>query len=349
MNSTIYHTLALTKIRRRRTFSGDGDILVKVGQKVSPTDIVAKSYPNQKFIILNIRKLLNLNNTEDARRAINSKVGDKLKSGDTIAGAQNMFSKAVQAPEDSEVFAISGSQIVLRVLNDPELVYAGFEAIVVELLPEQGAILENNGVLLQGVWGNQKIGSGLLVSITDSPQQELIRGQLGIHLRGSILLGGYCRDPEILKLASEFPLKGLILSGIHPDLVSETYKLQIPVILLEGFYPTPLNLRAFNLLKSNEKREVTINAVYKNEKEEKPEIIIPVNAEGNLPSGYISLKSGVVVRVNNGIHKGRAANFERIIKGNTSLNNGVKTICALVNFDEEEQAQIPLANLDILE
>jgi hypothetical protein len=349
MNSIIYHTLALTKIRRRRIFSGDGDILVKVGQKVSPTDIIAYTYPNQKFVILNIRKLLNLNNNEEARRAINLKVGDQLKSGEIIAGSQNVFSKAVQAPADSEVFAISGSQVVLRIQNDPEPLYAGFEAIVIELLPEQGVILENNGVLVQGVWGNQKIGSGLLVSVIESPEQELKRSQLEVKLKGSILLGGYCKDPEILKLTSELALKGLILTGIHPDLIQDIYKLQIPVILLEGFAPSPMNLRAFNLLKSNEKRETTINAVYKKGMDEKPEIIIPVGAEGELPSGHIILKPGLVVRVNSGLHKGRAANIESIIKGTLNLENGIKTNCALINFSDEEQARIPLANLDILE
>lgn len=349
MNSTIYHTLALTKIRRKRIFSGDGDILVKVGQKVSPTDVIANTYPNQKFVILNIRKLLNLNNTEEARSVIDVKIGDHLKAGTVIASAQNVFSKAIQAPVDSEVFVISGSQVILRILTDPEPLYAGFDAIVTELLPEQGAILENNGVLVQGVWGNQKIGSGLLLSSIESPEQELMKNQLKIHLRGSILLGGYCRDPEVLKLATDLPLKGLILSGIHPDLITDTYKMQIPVILLEGFSPSPMNLRTFDLLKSNEKRDTTINAAYKKEMDEKPEIIIPVGTEGLLPSENITMKPGLVVRVNNGKHKGRAANIVRIIRGMVNLENGIKTKCALVNFSNEEQAQIPLANLDILE
>ena len=349
MNSTIYHTLALTKIRRKRIFSGDGDILVKVGQKVSPTDIIANTYPNQKFSILNIRKLLNLNNIEEARSAIDVKIGDHLKAGTIIAKAQNVFSKAVQAPFDSEVFFIGGSQVILRILTDPEPLYAGFEAIVTELLPEQGVIIENNGVLVQGVWGNQRIGSGLLLSSIDSPEQELTKSQLKIHLRGSILLSGYCRDPETLKLASDLPLKGLILSGMHPNLLPDACKMQIPVILLEGFSPAPMNIRALNLLKSNEKRDTTINAVFKKELGEKPEIIIPVSTEGQLPSENMTIKPGVVVRVNNGEYKGRAANVERIIRGKVNLENGIKTICALVTFNEEEQAQIPLANLDILE
>ena len=250
---------------------------------------------------------------------------------------------------DSEVFVISGSQVILRILTDPEPLYAGFEAIVTELLPEQGAILENNGVLVQGAWGNQRIGSGLLLSSIDSPEQELTKNQLKIHLRGSILLGGYCNDPETLKLASDLPLKGLILSGMHPDLIPDAYKMQIPIILLEGFSPSPMNLRAFNLLKSNEKRDTTINSVFKKELDEKPEIIIPVSTEGLLPSENITIKPGLVVRVNNGEHKGRAANIERIIRGKVNLENGIKTICALVTFNEEEQARIPLANLDILE
>ncbi len=349
MNSSIYHTLALIKIRRKRIFFGRGELLVKVGQKVSPNDIIANTFPNEKYFILNIRKLLNLNNTSEARRSINLKIGDQLKAGEIIAESQNVFSKPIQTPENSEVISIIGSQVVLRVINNSTPLHAGFDAIVSEILPNQGAILETDGVLIQGVWGNQQIGSGVLINLMESPGDELSKKQLGVELRGSIILGGYCRNSEILKIASDLPLKGMILTGLHPDLLSQAKKLRIPIILIEGFSPCPMNIRAFNLIKSNVGRELTINSVYNLNQNEKPEIVIPVQADALLPSEFIDFNPGLVVRVNNGNHMGRAGNFNRILKGTITLSNGVRTTCALVNFSDKEQLQIPLANLDILE
>jgi hypothetical protein len=292
---------------------------------------------------------LNLNNTEEARRSINLKIGDQLKAGEIISESQSVFSKSIQSPADSEVISITGSQVVLRVLNNSKPLYAGFDAIVSEVLPNQGAIIETDGVLVQGVWGNQQIGNGVLVNVLENPKDELLKKHLGLQLRGSIILGGYCREPEILKIASDIPLKGLILTGIHPDLLPQALKLEIPILLIEGFAPCPMNIRVYNLLKSNERREISVNAVYQANQNEKPEIIIPVQAEGLLPTEFSNFKPGLVVRVNNGIHTGRAGNFNKILKGTITLSNGVKTSCALVNFSDKEQLQIPLANLDILE
>ena len=78
-----------------------------------------------------------------------------------------ILTKPIQTPEDSEVISITGSQVVLRVLNNAEPLYAGFDAIVSEVLPNQGAIIETDGVLVQGVWGNQQIGSGVLVNVME--------------------------------------------------------------------------------------------------------------------------------------------------------------------------------------
>ena len=75
METQIYHTLGLAKIQRTRIFPGRGDVLVRVGQKVDASDAIAEFIPEEKFIIVNIRKELNFKNSDDARRSINVKIG----------------------------------------------------------------------------------------------------------------------------------------------------------------------------------------------------------------------------------------------------------------------------------
>lgn len=349
MTADIYHTLALTKIQRLRKIPIQSELLVKVGQKVSATEKIADTYPENKYQIINVKKLLNFNNSQDARRAIELEVGKKLKSGDLIAQSQGVFSKSIKADQDCEVILINGSLVLLKQNQVPQPVLAGFESYVSEIMPNYGIVLETNGVLVQGTWGNQRADSGVLLNTMQQADEEFSAKQIGVNHRGMILMGGYCRNASLLKAAKDFNIRGLILSSINPDLLSLAQEMEFPIIIIEGFSPLPMNMRAFELIKSNEKREVSINAIYDLKLKEKPEIIIPLNAEASAANEAIELSEGLVVRVNEGLFQGKAGMIKRIVNNSVTLFNGVRTTCAIIQFNNEEQASIPLANLDILE
>ncbi|HSM23582.1 MAG TPA: hypothetical protein VK856_01820 [Anaerolineaceae bacterium] len=349
METQIFHTLGLAKIQRTRMFTGRGDVLVKVGQKVDALDPIAEFVPEEKFQIINIKKELNLKNIEDARRSINVKIGDKLHRGDIVARSQGIFSKTVVAQTDSEVINIIGSQIIVRVTQPTKPVIAGFDSIVTEILPFRGVVIETNGALIQGVWGNQKATSGQLTANMDDIFEELTPEKIDVTYRGSIVLGGYCSKVEVLKAAEELNIKGLILSSMSASLATAAINCSIPIILLEGFGPIPLNERAFELLKSNEGKLISLNAIYDPKQSEKPEIIIQMPVEGDQPSESLTIKPGRVVRINNGNYQGRAAVIKKINETKTKLSNGIRTNCAIVELNDEDMISIPLANLDILE
>jgi len=349
METLNFHTLGLAKIQRTRIFSGRGDVLVRVGQKVDASDPIAEFIPEEKFIIVNVRKELNYKNSDDARRSINVKIGDKLIKGDVIAQSSGTISKSVKAQNDSEVVNIISSQIVLRLTQTPKAVLAGFESIVTEILPFRGVVIETNGALIQGVWGNQKATSGPIVSNMNDVFEELTPQKIDVTFRGSIVLGGYCANSEVFKAAEELNIKGLILSSMSASIATAALNCNIPIILLEGFGPIPLNERAYELLKSNEKKVVSLNAIYDVKKFEKPEIIIQLPVEANPPVDGQELKNGCVVRVNSGPNRGKAAVIKKINPAKTKQLNGIRTACATIEFSDEDQISIPLANLDILE
>ncbi|MBE0686459.1 MAG: hypothetical protein IH585_10705 [Anaerolineaceae bacterium] len=349
METLNFHTLGLAKIQRTRIFSGRGDVLVRVGQKVDASDPIAEFIPEEKFIIVNVRKELNYKNSDDARRSINVKIGDKLIKGDVIAQSSGTISKSVKAQNDSEVVNIISSQIVLRLTQTPKAVLAGFESIVTEILPFRGVVIETNGALIQGVWGNQKATSGPIVSNMNDVFEELTPQKIDVTFRGSIVLGGYCANSEVFKAAEELNIKGLILSSMSASIATAALNCNIPIILLEGFGPIPLNERAYELLKSNEKKVVSLNAIYDVKKFEKPEIIIQLPVEANPPVDGQELKNGCVVRVNSGPNRGKAAVIKKINPTKTKQLNGIRTACATIEFSDEDQISIPLANLDILE
>jgi len=349
MFAPIYHTLAVTKIRRTRCFTGKGDLLVRVGQKLNAGDVIATYYPEEIYTQYNLKRLLNLDTLEEARRSINLSGGNLLKKGDVIAETKGLFAKSIKAQEDCVVVSISGSQVLCRVLKNPKSLLAGFDSTVIEILPERGAILENDGALIQGAWGNQKVGSGMFYCLVSQADEELTMNLIDVSMRGAIIMAGTCNNPEVLKIADELPLKGIILASMHPDLIPLALQIEVPIMLIEGFGQIPMNGRAFDLLRSNQKRTVSINTIYNHRSLEKPEIVIPLPVDGHLATEIIEFKKGKVVRVNSGPHIGKAATIVKMNQNLTTLPNGVRSICAQVEFQEEDLAMIPLANLDILE
>lgn len=349
METLNFHTLGLATIQRTRLFSGRGNVLVRVGQKVDASDQIAEFIPEEKFIIVNVRKELNYKNSDDARRSINVKIGDNLKKGDVIAQSSGTISKSIKSQNDSEVVNIIGSQVVLRLMQTKKTILAGFESIVTEILPFHGVVIETNGALIQGVWGNQKTTSGPIVSNMKDLFEELTPQKIDVTFRGSIVLGGYCANSDVFKAAEDLNIKGLILSSMSASIANAALNCSIPIILLEGFGPIPLNERAYELLTSNEKKVVSLSAIYDVKKYEKPEIIIQLPVEANLPVDGQELRKGCVVRVNSGPNQGKAAVLKKINPTKTKLPNGIRTACATIEFSDEDQVSVPLANLDILE
>ena len=60
----VYHTIALTKIRRIRKFNGESNLAVKVGQKVNATEKIADIFPETKYQTINVKKLLRKQETK---------------------------------------------------------------------------------------------------------------------------------------------------------------------------------------------------------------------------------------------------------------------------------------------
>lgn len=349
MFASMYHILALTKIRRTRTFSGKGNIMVRPGQKVNAAETLAEYQSEEQFKILNIKKLLGFSNSEDARRSINVKIGDKLVAGDEVAEKKGLFSDSVTVDSDCEVVHISGHQVLLSEKTVKIPLHAGFDSVVTEILPERGVILETDGVLIQGVWGNQKATSGLLVPLIDSADIELTPNMIDVTYRGAIILGGTVTNPETLTMANTIPLKGIVLGSMHPDLIPIAQAIDVAVIVIDGFGTFPMNKRAFELLHSNAKRNISVNGIYQKHMNEKPELVIPLPTEGYLPSEAIEFKQGQVVRVNCAPYQGQAGKIKKINPGFYEFSNELQAQSALIQFPNDDQAMIPLANLDVLE
>jgi hypothetical protein len=238
----------------------------------------------------------------------------------------------------------------LEVDSPPYELKAGFPGTVVELIPERGAVIESSGNLIQGIWGNGGIDSGLMRILLDKPEDVLTSDRMDVSLRGSVVLAGYCEDEHVLEQAAELPLRGLVLSSLASRLVPIASGLQVPVIVVEGFGLLPLNSLAFNLLSGMDQSEVAVNAeAWDPLRGLRPELLIPRPSENEgEPAGWASLSAGQRVRIIAPPFHGRVGTIHQ---GSPSLEifpSGVKAQSVKINFENGDTAWVPVTNLEVL-
>jgi hypothetical protein len=349
MLASVTHILPLTLIRRTRTLPFSVRVLARQGQKVSAADVIADASLPSRHILLDIRRGLGGISTKEAEKSIARQEGDKLAKGDVIAESGGVFARLVRAPADGEVVSISGGQVLLRVQSTIVELKAGMSGTVVEILPERGAVIEAHGGLLQGVWGNGRIDSGLLLVLAKSPDEELTGARIDVSMRGAVVLAGTCATADALKAAAELPLRGLILSSLASELVPVANKLEYPIVVLDGFGKIPMNELAYKLLSTSEKRDVSINATINPKTGERPEIVIPLPAtgQGTPETDYFAVNQTVCIHGEP--YQGKIGKIIQVRQGLVTLPNGIRTNAADVQLDSETRVLVPLANLDVLE
>lgn len=351
MLAPVVHILPLTRIRRERMLPVPGKVLVRNGQKVSTTDVIAEARLNPEHLLLNIARGLGLPEGK-ADGYLQCKTGMKVAQGDILAGPVGMTQRVVRAPKNGKVIVAGGGQILLELDTPPFELQAGLPGIVVHLIEERGATIETTGSLIQGVYGNGRLDFGLMYVLMRTPDDLLTTDRLDVSLRGSIILGGYCKDPEVLKSAASLPLRAMILASMDAALLPLAERVRFPILIVEGFGQRPMNTAAYNLLTTNERREVAVNAqAWDAFNGARPEIIIPLPAtvEPPLPPDTDRFAAGQQVRLVRHPSQGGIGTIIEIRPGLTPMPSGITVPAAEVQLEGGEKALVPLANLEVIE
>lgn len=350
MQAPVNHIVGLTSIVRERILPFSGTVLVQLNQKVSPNEVIAESNWAREHILLDVARLLRVT-PAIAERLIKIKVDDRVPANTEVAVGKGLFPRSVRTPREGRVVVVGGGQVLIEV-GDPKIeLHAGLPGTVVEIIPNRGAVIQTAGALVQGIWGNGRIESGLLVNIAESPNGVLVANRLDVSLRGSILLAGMVKDAETLKAASELPVRGLILSSLYPSLIPMAREMRFPIMLTEGFGALPMNSAAYKLLSTNAKREITVNAeIYDRYSGARPEAIIqlPTFTDPPIPHEVDDFSPGLQIRMRRPPAMGMIGSIVAIPRGLTMLPSGLRAPAAEVKLENGETVIVPLVNLEVV-
>lgn len=348
MIAPVTHISPIATFRRERVLPFPGRILVRRGQKVSATDVVAEASHHSEHLLIDVVRALGVP-LKQVDKYIKIEEGTPLEKGDLLAGPVGFLKRRIYSPCLGQVILVDNGQILIEVTGKPFHLRAGVPGEVVDFITDKGVTIESTGALIQGVWGNGKIEYGLMSVQAKKPDHVLTVGELDESLRGSILFAGYCDDIGVLRVAEELPLRGLILGSLSTNLLAKAQKLAIPLLVTEGFGRKPLNSVAFKLLSTNDRREIALNAeAWDSLIGTRPEIVIPLPG-----SGVSALKDSGVFASDQQVRALRAPYAGKIgilmsLKGMYLFPNGLHTSVAEVRLETGEIAIIPLANLELI-
>lgn len=343
------HFLPLTLVRRLRMLPAPGKVLVHAGQKVNAQDVIAETRLMGQHAIVDVRRALRLKTVEEAEKLIERQVGESIQKEDILAQSKGFFAHVLRAPVDGEIKSIQSGKVLIEAPGAMVKMQAGFAGIVVDVTANLGAAIETTGALAQGVWGNDRFDQGLLLVAASKPDEPLTKEKIDVSMRGAVVMGGPCSQADVLRLAAELPLRGLILSSLSADLLPLASSMPYPLVIIEGFGSIPYNQAAFDLLSTNDRRDACLKASSRNTYSgERPEVIIPLPANAEIPSVLTDFKPGRRVRILGMPLTPKIGAIVKVRSGQTRLPNGLSAACAEVRV-ENNTILVPLVNLDVLE
>lgn len=361
-----------TTHRVRRVLPIAGDVLVKAGQQVGPDDIVAETFMPGDVTPINLANLLSAP-PADVTEMMLKKEGDKVKVGDALAQTKGMFGlfkNTIQSKYEGTIETISPvtGQMILRGAPVPVRVLAYMRGKVVDVLPNEGCVIEAEVAFVQGIFGVGGETHGEIVMACKSHEQELTGELITPDMKDKVVIGGARVTNEAVKKAQSIGAAALVCGGIDDEDLREflgydlgvaitgNEQLGLTLIITEGFGEIAMAERSFDLLHAHVGEVASVNgATQIRAGVMRPEIIIPLSAdriqqqrhESKYSSGQ--LVPGRPIRIIRDPYFGLIGEVAGLPSEPTVLGSGSKARVLEVKLGSGENVTVPRANVELIE
>jgi hypothetical protein len=285
----VKHRTVISQIRRLPI---TGKVLVNVGDKVSHNTKIAETFVPGDPEVMDIGAMLAVD-PENLKKYMVKKVGDPVNKGDVCAQYDYFFGlkkRNILSPVDGSIESISNftGQVTFRTSPIPVSVDAYIPGKIVEILPNEGAIVATNAAFVQGIFGIGGETHGEIRMKVSSPEKALTLEDIKEDDKNRILVGGSYITLDALRKAVEIGVSGIIvgsiefrdliefMGGIIGVAITGQEELGLTLIITEGFGTITMSQRTFSLLQAFEGYFCSINgATQIRAGVIRPEIIIP--------------------------------------------------------------------------
>ncbi|RKX21548.1 MAG: hypothetical protein DRP35_04040 [Candidatus Zixiibacteriota bacterium] len=358
-------------VQKRRILPLKGDVVVKVGDKVSPDDVVALTHLPGNVVPLNIANKLGIP-PEDLEMVMVLKEGDPIKAGEPIAVKKSFikwFSSQTDATIDGTLESISHitGQVLQRGHPIPVEVKAYISGEITEIIPNEGVVVATQASFVQGIFGIGGETHGEIVIATPDNKTILSDDLINDKMKGKVIVGGSVVTAAATKKAIAIGAKGIIAGGINDqDLrdflgydigvaITGSEDIGITVVVTEGFGEIDMAEKTFDLLKDHEGQLACINgATQIRAGVIRPEVVILSSDDQDIEkydaeTEIKGLNIGTLVRVIRHPYFGNIGKVTDLPSPLQVLESESKARVLEVELEDGKKAIIPRANVEMIE
>jgi len=356
-------------VRRVRRLPIKGEVLVKEGDKVDPTKAVARAMLPGLLQTVKVGDLLGVE-AKEIKQYLSVGEGDAVTKGQLVGQTPGLFGKWFKQNAVCEfdgtiesVSELTGSMLV-REAPIPVDITAYIEGKVAEIMPEEGAIIETRGAMVQGIFGVGGERYGTIRVATSGPNEVLDVQHIKDNDAGMILVGGSGVTLSALRKASDVGALGIIVGGVKDsDLIeflgydigvaiTGQENISLTLVVTEGFGFLAMADRTFNLLKLIEGQKASINgATQIRAGVIRPELIAPndqATGTTSIATSGQDLGVGASIRIIREPYFGRLGTVTDLPAQLMVVESGTEVRVLKAKLDNGEEVVVPRANIEII-
>lgn len=358
-----------TLVRKRRLLPLKGNVVVELGSRVGAEQVVAQTHLPGDVHSVNVVNRLGIQASEIRTYMLKTE-GDPVVKGETMALSKSLFGllkNPIPSPIDGSIESISAvtGQVLLRTPPKPVELKAFVDGTVVEIVPDEGVVVESEASFIQGIFGVGRETCGEIAVVSKSAESRLDPGELTAAHKGKLVVGGSFAPYETIIAARDLGVAGLIVGGIHDrdlkrllgyDLgvaITGGEAIGITVVVTEGFGEIAMAQRTFDLLKEREGQQASLSgATQIRAGVMRPEVIVPFGEPDpnfrEQEQRVCAMGEGTSVRCIRRPYFGRIGRISALPVELQKVESETKVRVAQIELDGVV-VTVPRANLEVIE
>ncbi len=356
--------------RARRVLPTPGEVRVALGDRVQGSTVVAETFLEGDVTPMKVANLLACQ-PRDLPGLMLKKVGEAVAKDEVLARSKGVFGlmkTEVKASAAGTVESVSDSSglVLIRGPRQPVQVLAHVPGRVIEVLASEGAVIETDAALVQGIFGVGGEVRGPIALACRAPEEELHEDLIRPEMKGCVIVGGARMTATAIARAKSVGAAAIVSGGIDDadlrdflghDLgvaITGSEKCGLTLIITEGFGEIAMARRTFELLAGHQGREACVNgATQIRAGVMRPEIVVPIehapvkSDRGGSVDGELSI--GAPVRIIRDPHFGLIGRVAGLPERPALLDSGSKARVLEVSLEKGGVVTVPRANVERIE
>jgi hypothetical protein len=354
-----------TTVRKTRRLPLPGTVKVTVGTRVGAKDVVARAELPGKVHIVNLATMIGVMPDELAP-TMRLGVGAGVTKDQLVAETASffgLFRSRVTSPIDGTLESVSEvtGQAVFREPPIPVEVTAYVDGTVVEVLPDEGVVVETNAALIQGIFGLAGEVHAPIVAVATAPAQVLDAADFTAAHAGKVVLGGARVTLAGMRRAMELGVAAVVCGGFAYQDVRELLGYDVGVavtgnealattlVVTEGFGDIAMAKATFELLQSLAGRTASVcGATQIRAGVIRPEVVVPDAGDGAAIEHGGGLEIGAPVRCIRAPYFGRIGTVAALPIALVDMPSETRVRVLEVDLGGEIIV-VPRANVEVIE